>query len=139
MIIYFSCSIAGGRNYLSTYTKIVRYLQALGHRVPTEHIVDPAVLHAESKLEATQIYQRDVKWLAASDAAIAEISNPSLGVGYEIGHALHLGKPVLALYEKGLFISCMITGNTHPNLSVKEYGSDDEWKKMIDLFLNKVG
>ncbi|MBN1465778.1 nucleoside 2-deoxyribosyltransferase, partial [candidate division KSB1 bacterium] len=127
MIIYFCGSIAGGRNYLSTYTKIVRYLQALGHRVPTEHIIDPEVLHAEKKLTATHIYQRDVEWLATSKAVIAEISNPSLGVGYEIGHALQLGKPVLALHEKGLFISCMITGNTHPNLSVKEYGSDDEW------------
>jgi len=51
--------------------------------VPTEHIIAPDVLAAEKQLTAQDIYQRDVDWLTESDAAIAEISNPSLGVGYE--------------------------------------------------------
>ncbi|MBN1562092.1 nucleoside 2-deoxyribosyltransferase [candidate division KSB1 bacterium] len=138
MIIYFCGSIAGGRAYLDTYIKIVRHLQSLGHRVPTEHIIDPNVLDAEKKLTPAQIYQRDVQWLTASDAVIAEISNPSLGVGYEIACALHIGKSVLALHERGLFISCMITGNRDPNLQVVEYSSDDEWRATIDHFCRTV-
>ena len=136
MKIYFCGSIAGGRTYLDMYTKIVRFLQSQGH-VLTEHIIDPNVLHLEQKLTAKQIYERDMEWLSTADVAIAEISNPSLGVGYEIGYALNIGKPVLALYEDGLFISRMITGNTHPNLSVLTYGSNIEWKTIIDQFLKK--
>ena len=135
MTIYFCGSIAGGRGYLDTYTKMVRYLQSLGHVVPTEHIIAPNVLEIEKKETAEQIYQRDVEWLSESNKVIAEISNPSLGVGYEIGYALNLGKSVLALYKKGLFVSCMITGNTDANLSVMEYSSQEEWREHIDRFI----
>jgi len=138
MTIYFCGAIAGGRKYVDTYTKIVRFLQADGHIIPTEHIIATDVLDSEKELTAAQIYQRDVNWLSDSDAAIAEISNPSLGVGYEIGYALNLGKPVLALYEKDLFVSRMITGNEHPLLSIVEYRNDEEWRAAINAFLTGI-
>ncbi len=106
--------------------------------MPTEHIIAPDVLDSEKELTAAQIYQRDVNWLSSSDAAIAEISNPSLGVGYEIGYALNLGKPVLALYEKDLFISRMITGNQHPLLTIVEYENDDQWRGAIRDFIVSI-
>ena len=138
MTIYFCGSIAGGRDFLDTYTKIVRYLQSLGHTIPTEHIIDPNVLDGEKSLTAREIYERDVAWLSGADCAIAEISNPSLGVGYEIGYALDHGKKVLAMYQKGLFVSRMITGNPHPNLTIIEYGSEAEAKELIDQFLKTI-
>ena len=139
MNIYFCGSIAGGRKYLDTYTKIVRHLQGNGHTVPTEHIIAPDVMDAEKGLTAAQIYKRDVNWLSDSDAAIAEISNPSLGVGYEIGFALNLGKPVLALYEKDLFVSRMITGNEHPLLTIVEYKNENDWRSAIENFVAGIG
>ncbi len=138
MTIYFCGSIAGGRKYLEVYTRIVRYLQENDCHVPTEHIIAPDVLDAEKDLTAEQIYQRDVDWLTGSDAAIAEISNPSLGVGYEIGFALNIDKPVLALYQSGVFVSRMITGNKHPLLTIREYKDDVEWRAAIDEFLAAV-
>ena len=138
MTIYFCGSIAGGRKYLDTYTKIVKTLLAAGHTVPTEHILAPDVIDSEKELTAAQIYKRDVNWLSNADAAIAEISNPSLGVGYEIGYALNLGKPVLALYERDLFVSRMITGNEHPLLTIVEYRSDDDWRRAIDDFIETI-
>lgn len=135
MIVYFCGSIAGGRNYLETYTKMVHHLQSLGHRVPTEHIIEPNVLDSENALTAQQIYQRDVEWLRGADAVVAEISNPSLGVGYEIAYALEHGKPVLALYTKSLFVSRMITGISDPLLRVREYAADAEWRNEINSFL----
>jgi 2'-deoxynucleoside 5'-phosphate N-hydrolase len=138
MIIYFCGSIAGGRKYLETYTKMVRHLQSNGHVVPTEHIIEPNVLDKESQLTAAQIYERDVEWLRGADAVIAEISNPSLGVGYEISYALQCKKPVLALYAKTLFVSRMITGNNDPLLRVCEYDSAAEWRREMDSFLENL-
>jgi hypothetical protein len=43
MKIYFGGSIAGGRQYLETYQKIVSYLKSAGHQVLTEHVVQPNV------------------------------------------------------------------------------------------------
>ncbi|MBN1480824.1 nucleoside 2-deoxyribosyltransferase [candidate division KSB1 bacterium] len=135
MTIYFCGAIAGGRTFLSTYTKIVRYVQHLGHTVPTEHIIEPNVLDYELQLTAEEIYQRDIDWLTDSHLVIAEISNPSLGVGYEICYALHSGKKVLALHQHGLFVSRMITGNPDPNLTVRDYQTENDWKAIIETFL----
>jgi len=137
MIIYFGGSIAGGRKYLETYQKIVSYLQTHGHRILTEHVVHSDVLVMEKDFTAEQIYTRDIDWLLQCDCLIAEVSNPSLGVGYEICFALRIKKPVLCLYRKGIFLTRMLTGNTSEFLSVREYEEDSQWKSFIELFFNE--
>jgi nucleoside 2-deoxyribosyltransferase len=135
MKIYFGGSIAGGRLYLETYQKIVSYLKAAGHRVLTEHVVQPDVLESEKKFTPQQIYNRDIQWLHQCDCLIAETSNPSLGVGYEICYALRINKPVLCLYQKGVFLTRMLTGNTSEGLVVEEYETDAQRETVIETFL----
>ena len=135
MKIYFGGSIAGGRKYLETYQKIVAYLKSPGHQVLTEHVVQPDVLELEEKFTPEHIYTRDIQWIKSCDCLIAEVSNPSLGVGYEICYALRIKKPVLCLYQKGIFLTRMLTGNTSEGLLVKEYESDSDREKAIGLFL----
>ncbi len=102
MRIYFAGAITGGRENLPIYQHIVSRLKSLGCLVPTEHVADPRVLEQEGSLAARFIYERDVRWILESDAMVAEVSTPSLGVGYEICCALHQSKPVLCLYREGL-------------------------------------
>ena len=134
MKIYFGGSIAGGRQFLETYQKIVSYLKSAGHQVLTEHVVRPDVLEWEKKFTPEQIYSRDIQWLHQCDCVIAEVSNPSLGVGYEVCYALRINKPVLCLYQKGIFLTRMLTGNTSAGLVVKEYETAAQWKTVIETF-----
>ena len=101
MQVYFSGAIAGGRDDLPIYQHVVARLKTLGHRVPTEHVADPNVLADERVVSPRIVYQRDAAWIDGSDAMIAEISTPSLGVGYEIGYALQRGMPTLCVYRRG--------------------------------------
>jgi 2'-deoxynucleoside 5'-phosphate N-hydrolase len=135
MRIYFAASIAGGRHYLETYQKMVAYIQRLGHSVLTEHIVAPDVWHMESGLTPEQIYTRDTQWLSSADCVVAEVSNPSLGVGYEICYALNMRKPLLCLYHAEVLLSRMILGNTRPGILVKSYESDQAWEQLLHTFL----
>lgn len=135
--IYFCGSIAGGRQYLEVYQKIVAYLKAAGHRVLTEHVVQPDVLALEKNYTPEQIYSRDIEWLKECDGVIAEVSNPSLGVGYEVCYALRIGKPVLCLYRRGIFLTRMILGNTSKGLAVRDYETDFEWERSINSFLSR--
>jgi len=135
MKIYFGGSIAGGRKYLEIYQKIVAYLKSEGHRVLTEHVVQPDVLELETKFTPKQLYTRDIEWIKECDCLIAEVSNPSLGVGYEICYALRIDKPVLCLYRKGIFLTRMLLGNTSDGLVVRKYEKDTDWKEIIDSFL----
>lgn len=121
MNVYFACSITGGRAYEAVYQAITRALQEAGVEVPTAHLAEAGVVEEEKVIAPRTVYERDVAWMRSADALIAEVSVPSHGVGYEIGFALNLGKPVLCLHEQERSVSKMITGNPHPKLTVRSY------------------
>lgn len=138
MKIYFACSITGGREYEKNYQVITRYLQDQRHEVPTAHLAESNILDLERVVVPSEVYARDVDWIQASDILIAEVSVPSHGVGYEIGYALNLGKPVLCLHKAGRAVSKMITGNPDSLLSVKSYEDIEQALKEINLLVNNV-
>jgi hypothetical protein len=135
MRIYFCGSILGGRDNLAVYQHVVGRLQSMGHVVLTQHVANPDVLLEERSCTARAVYERDMAWLQQSDIMIAEISTPSLGVGYEIACGLQRQMPVLCLYRHGLDVSKMITGNTAPTLRVETYQDQTEMNRHIDQFL----
>ena len=97
-------------------------------------IFDVIFKHKE-KWAPKNVFEQDSQWLDECDIVIAEVSNPSLGVGYEICYALTIGKKVLCVYQKGLFISKMITGNTAKNLTLFEYSEVGELLEKVERFL----
>jgi len=136
--IYFSGSISGGRGDAAIYAHIVGRLQAQGHRVLSAHVADPRVLEREHGAAPRAVFERDVQWVRECDAMIAEVSTPSLGVGYEYGLAVQLGKPVLCVYRAGRRVSKMITGNPAPNLWVAAYAHEAALDEVIDEFVNSA-
>ena len=54
-----------------------------------------------------------VRYLKNIDIVFAEVTVPSLGVGYELGFADQLGKKVIAIYDMNVVskVSTMIRGN----------------------------
>lgn len=121
MNIYFACSITGGREFEAVYQELVAALTADGHEIPTSHLAQSDVMENERELMPQDVYERDTSWIKNCDALIAEVSAPSHGVGYEIGFALNIGKPVLCLHHQDRRVSKMITGNSDPALSVRAY------------------
>jgi len=135
MNIYFACSITGGREFEAIYQEIVAALMADGHEIPTSHLAQSDVMQKERELNPQEVYERDTAWIKNCDALIAEISTPSHGVGYEIGFALNLGKPVLCLYSRKSRVSKMISGNPNPSLCIRSYTNADEAISRARAFL----
>ena len=138
MNIYFACSITGGRAFETAYQEFTRILLEDGHEVPTAHLAGSNVMVLEKVIDPREVYERDVAWIRACDALIAEVSAPSHGVGYEIGFALEQGKPVLCLAQTNLAVSKMITGNSHPALQMKYYQNAEEGIALIRAFLSGI-
>jgi hypothetical protein len=70
---------------------------------------------------------------------VAEVTTPSLGVGYEIGYALHKArKPVLCLCKLGTHLSAMLNGNTNSGLRIVFYNDVAEGLDAADDFLWSV-
>ena len=78
-----------------------------------------------------------LSWLQSADVVVAEVSTPSLGVGYELGIAEKLIIPVLCLYRpiKGKRLSAMINGNEE--FQCRAYQGFDEAKTHINNFLKQ--
>jgi 2'-deoxynucleoside 5'-phosphate N-hydrolase len=138
MNIYFACSITGGREYQTIYQAISNFLLASGHIVPTAHLANHDVVDLEKIVDAYEIYNRDVNWIKACDMLVAEVSTPSHGVGYEIGYALNLNKPVICLHKEGIKVSKMITGNPNPLLQVVSYIDEDQSINHLQNFLEEI-
>lgn len=139
MNIYFACSITGGRDYEPVYQFIVAALTGDGHEVPTAHLAESSAGEMEAELGPQAVYARDTAWIRACDILIAEVSVPSHGVGYEIGFALGLGKPVLAMLQEGRKVSKMISGNPDPNLTLVSYSTPGEAVGSIRRVLQEKG
>jgi len=138
MNIYFACSITGGREFESVYQQIVAALLADGHEIPTSHLVESEVTVRERLVTPQDVYERDVNWIRECDVLIAEVSVPSHGVGYEIGYALQIRKPVLCIHQEDRKVSKMITGNSDQALKVVSYTTVDEAISKSQVFLAGV-
>ena len=135
--IYFAGAIWGGRYNQEWFKKIIQYLNKYG-KVLTTHIGDEKLTNkGEVGLTEEYIYKRDMKWLREADVLVAEVTTPSLGVGYEIAYAEKLNKRVFCLFrnseEKRL--STIITGD--PKLDVCWYDKVEDAYEAIDEFFNE--
>jgi len=135
--IYFACSIRGGRNDAPLYKELVEFLKTKSI-VLTEIFADGKLTSNGMDKSDSEIHSTDMNWIHEADAVIAEVTNPSLGVGYEIGKAEALGKPVLALFRSidGKKLSAMIAGS--PETETLTYETVDNAKEDIVKFIKSL-
>ncbi len=138
MNIYFAGSVRGGRDDAAVYAGLIDHLRVYGD-VLTEHVGSPALTALDDDgLPDDALHEQDVAWLLESDVLVAEVSTPSLGVGYEIGRAVERGINVLCLYRPrdGRRLSAMISGC--PDVTNVTYRSLEEAKATIGQFFRNV-
>ena len=137
MKIYFAGAIRGGREETDIYNNIITYLSSKAE-VLTEHVGSSELTTiGEKNRSHWEIFLRDMEWLQFADLVIAEVTTPSLGVGYELGIAEKLKIPALCLYRpiKGKRLSAMISGNEKFNCQA--YQTLDVAKVHINKFLKQ--
>lgn len=102
MNIYFTASLTGKKQFEDNYKKIVELLNEFGHTVQSDHIlkISSSDVKDQSIADRKKHHKKLQKWLSSADLVVAEVSYPSVSVGYEVALAISKNKPVLALYEK---------------------------------------
>ena len=136
MKIYFAGSIRGGREEEETYLKLIEHLATYG-QVLTEHVGKKGIDISEEKYSNEFIYERDIDWLKSCDVMVADVTVPSLGVGYEIAYAESINIPILCLFNttQKKPLSAMILGNQR--LECSNYTNLNEAISAIDQFFSK--
>ncbi len=136
MKIYFAGSIRGGRDDAILYLKIINELKQYG-QVLTEHVGDEDLrISGEEDKSDKFIHDRDMDWIFESDVIIAEVTTPSLGVGYEIAMAIQLKKHVFCFFDKskGKSLSAMISGSDYTK--IYEYDTfEDIQRSLSEIFI----
>uniref|UniRef100_A0A3Q2VB61 2'-deoxynucleoside 5'-phosphate N-hydrolase 1 n=1 Tax=Haplochromis burtoni TaxID=8153 RepID=A0A3Q2VB61_HAPBU len=129
MKVYFCGSIRGGRDDVHVYRRIVHALQSYG-TVLTEHVSSAELSDRGQRSHTENSYAHMNK------VVVAEVTQPSLGVGYELGRAVDMKKKIFCLFRpsSGRILSAMIRGATDvENFVVRDY-SKDEVEKVLEQF-----
>lgn len=137
MKIYFAGSIQAGRQDQELYKKLIAHLGNWG-TVLTHHVGDPSIGNAGEALEHSFVHDRDMRWLQECDVVVAEVTIPSLGVGYEIAKGEEWGKPILCIFrtDTGRTLSSLIDGSN--KLVVKRYADPEEGMQVMDEYLGRL-
>lgn len=133
--IYFAGSIRGGRNQAQKYEAIIAHLKRFG-TVFTEHVGSNELLFQEKNMSDKEIHDRDMEWLEKADVVCAEVTQPSLGVGYELAMASVLKKKVICLFDttSDSRLSAMINGQS--SFSVAHYSTIGEAFQIIHNYFS---
>ena len=65
------------------------------------------------------VFLHDTKCVRECDLFVAEVSHPSTGIGCELGIALTIGKPILAVAKHNAKVARLILGVDAPNYVFK--------------------
>ena len=134
--IYFAGSIRGGRKDATLYHELIEEMKKTDV-VLTEHIGDLSrSVFEQSQDKNQEIYIQDVTWLKESDLVIAECTNPSLGVGYELAYAERYNIPTYIFYRPNdTQLSAMLKGN--PYFQIYSYHSKEELFDIVHTILEQ--
>lgn len=133
MKIYFAGSIRGGQNDVKLYAEIIEELKNYG-AVLTEHVAEGLDELDAKDMNDTDVYDYDMMRLLDSDIVIAEVTTPSIGVGYEIGVAEALEKTIVCLFRpnSGVRRSAMLASEGISHIEYKTF--KDLQPKLAKLF-----
>ena len=90
------------------------------------------------QVELKERVNRFKKWMSLlrqCDVVVVEVSGHSMTLGYVVGKALELNKPVVALYQKGEE-SYFVSGIKNSKLQMVEYGEDNIEKALAEAMEN---
>ena len=118
---------------LPVYIHIVELLKKQGHTVVSEHVASVGLEKIEARITDEEIFNNDVGFIDECECLVAEVTIPSIGVGYEVGYAVSISKHVICVYREDANVSAMVRGNKQV-ISVS-YRNMEELEKMLALHL----
>ena len=84
---------------------MARAIEDAGHQVSSPWVLGPI---EHSRAAVTNVFQRDMKGAEDCDTLVADVSEPSIGVGMEIMAAYKKGRRLILVAQKGKVTSRML-------------------------------
>jgi len=104
MKVYLAVPLVSNRN-ISRTKLMAKAIRDAGHEVASPWNLDPMEVSIPSSVN---VFQRDRSGSMMADLLVADVTDPSTGVGMEIMAAYGAGKRVIIVSKKGKRISTML-------------------------------
>ena len=148
MNVYFITTLKTAIEHKSTIEDLLKHLEESGHKVSlrskliySEEYKGAVGIEEVSSTEEmdydklSKVFKDNQKKILTCDVVIAEMSNQSTGIGYEIAQSTMSNKPVLLIGKKTKKFSENFTVNSSNRLSYKQYADVKEANQIVDDFL----
>ncbi|MEM3267179.1 MAG: hypothetical protein QXR69_00640 [Conexivisphaerales archaeon] len=100
-------------------------------------LISPWVLREVEKIDGIDVFLRDKRGAESCDLLIADVSEPSTGVGMEIMAAYNSGKDIVLVAKKGAKLSRMLLHMDRK--TIVEYDDLHELKTELKQLINQFG
>ena len=104
MKVYISVPMVANRD-LSVANSLARAVAESGHELTSPWVLGELEKHDRASVD---VFRRDSEAVMASDAIVADVSSPSVGVGMELMAAHLAGKRVVIAFRRGSVVSRML-------------------------------
>jgi len=132
MLIYYLCAISGRQKYEVYFRRTATHLRKLKHQVLDDHVLgaDPQQIEDLSADKHRERHKKAVGRLRRADLVVADVTHPTIELGYELGLASSMNVPILVLYQ-GDNIPYFLLGIDNPRFAVREY-TDQDLEKVVE-------
>lgn len=145
MKVFFAFSTLRLDANINSYKKIVDFIVDDKNKLTVDLIAKAIREKGRPRLpnekeNAKQFHKEAIGGIEEADCVVAEVSLPSSGVGFQIGHALFLKKPVLCIYSKEFGNKNppkVISSMNSPFLKISSY-IEDTLKSVIHKFFENL-
>lgn len=120
MDVYLSVPMIANRA-LERAKQIAKAIEDSGHRISSPWVLGPL---DDPSRAVTNVFERDRSATERSDAIVADVSEPSIGVGMELMAAHKAGRRVIVVAKRGKLTSRMLS-HMEPK-EVVEYEDESE-------------
>jgi len=125
--VYLSVPMIANRSP-SVASTMARAIRDAGHEVSSPWVLGPIEAHNPAVMN---IFERDMRGAEESDAIVADVTSPSIGVGMELMAAYKAGRRVVVVAKEGSTVSRMLL-----HMDGKQH---IEFKDEKDLYEKLVG
>ena len=139
MRIFFTATIQGKDKYEKNYRFIVEKLRSLGHKVESGSFFDISnneFNEMPGSQELLSFHKKVTENIKKCDVFIVDVTYQRVSTGYWLSVALDLGKPCIALYQKGEKYHLLETLELSQKFLMYEYASLTDLEKELPLLVD---
>jgi nucleoside 2-deoxyribosyltransferase len=126
--IYLSVPMIANRNTAIAST-MARAISDSGNEISSPWVLGPVEAHNPATLN---VFERDMRGAEESDAILADVSSPSIGVGMELMAAYKAGRKVIVVAREGSTVSHMLVHMSRKE-SIEFKDEGDLYAKLLRL------